>query len=277
MLKKFCFIFLIILVSCFQLFAVNPTLLSGYTFLEDTIIGKSNFRRYEYTFSDFNIFVTDHKNKTYYTYYYIVGDDGYIYICPESEDDFFHADYIKYSLYTKKEKVFLDLEYNNKKLKLRDEGSFRNEAEDLALTFGAASAISGVLSKFLPLPHPKEEIPKEVKSEIQKGGLYKDLVGDSHNGLYEIHHMPANSSNTIDRGMGPSIKMLAKDHHETASWGHSREAMAYKAKQAELINNGHIYKAWWMDVEDIVGKFGTKYIPAIAKSFEALRLASTLI
>ena len=54
----------------------------------------------------------------------------------------------------------------------------------------------------------------------------------------------------------------------TASWGSSRDAREYRAKQKELIERGKIREAIQMDIDDIHDKFGDKYDDAIAEMME---------
>lgn len=77
--------------------------------------------------------------------------------------------------------------------------------------------------------------------------------------------MPANSVNGLETADGPAIVMEKGDHQETASWGNSREAREYRAKQAELVKQGKFEEAMQMDIDDIHDKFGSKYDDAIAQ------------
>jgi hypothetical protein len=60
------------------------------------------------------------------------------------------------------------------------------------------------------------------------------------------------------------------DHMKTASWGSSRSAKAYRAKQADLIEQGKYDEAFLMDVDDIQSKFGDKYDDAILEAMDAI-------
>ena len=57
--------------------------------------------------------------------------------------------------------------------------------------------------------------------------------------------------------------MSKEDHRLTASWGASSDAMKYRKKQRELIEEGHFLDAVMMDINDIRSKFGDKYNEAI--------------
>lgn len=106
------------------------------------------------------------------------------------------------------------------------------------------------------------------KSQNAKGGSYGDLKKQDGREGKEVHHMPADNINKLDRNEGPAIIMDAKDHKQTASFGNSKEAQAYRAKQAELIKEGKFREAFEMDVADIQEKFGDKYDDAIAEARE---------
>ena len=89
-----------------------------------------------------------------------------------------------------------------------------------------------------------------------KGGAYKDLKVKP--GQHR-HHIPANSVSNTSKGKGGAIVMEGADHMKTASWGRSRAAQAYRAKQGKLIKNGNTRAAIEMDIKDIRSKFGNKY------------------
>ena len=122
------------------------------------------------------------------------------------------------------------------------------------------------------------EMPRQEVSEIPKsGGTYGELKGQWGGNLengdppQEIHHMPANSVNGLETADGPAIVMEKGDHQETASWGNSREAREYRAKQAELVKQGKFEEAMQMDIDDIHDKFGSKYDDAIAQMMDVAK------
>ncbi|MFE3496148.1 polymorphic toxin-type HINT domain-containing protein [Streptomyces sp. NPDC059175] len=104
------------------------------------------------------------------------------------------------------------------------------------------------------------------EGHVYRGGLYKyqkdPATGRNVPGT-EINHMPPNSINGVPRDRGPAIQMDKADHYQTASWGRSREAMDYRARQQTLIDQGDYRGAIQMDIDDIQSKFGTKYDNAI--------------
>lgn len=113
------------------------------------------------------------------------------------------------------------------------------------------------------------ELKKQVDSaentdEVLKkeGGSYKDLPNIEGK---EKHHMPADSTTEIPYHDGPCILMKADDHKKTASWGNSKDAQEYRAKQKELIEQGKFDEALQMDIDDIHDKFGDKYDEGIAE------------
>ena len=112
-----------------------------------------------------------------------------------------------------------------------------------------------------------EELEAKVKDVVipkripKKGGTYKEVRASNEGG--EVHHMPADAASTIARDDGPAIWMETADHRMTASWGRSKAAEAYRARQAALIKDGKLREAIQMDIDDIRAKFGSKYDEAI--------------
>jgi len=97
------------------------------------------------------------------------------------------------------------------------------------------------------------------------GGAHKETsrpVGDS----LDSHHCPAKAcykNAPISSQDGPAIKMDPGDHRQTASYGGSPEAKAYRKQQKELIDQGKVHEAVQMDIDDLRSKFGNKYDSAI--------------
>jgi hypothetical protein len=115
-----------------------------------------------------------------------------------------------------------------------------------------------------PKPHgdaPELESPNKTKSGTNvahkkpEGGAYSDLKADGQH----RHHMPSNDASPITTEKGPSIRMEPTDHRKTASYGNSKEARTYRAKQREHIEQGNFKQAQRMDIDDIRSKFGSKY------------------
>lgn len=100
------------------------------------------------------------------------------------------------------------------------------------------------------------------------GGRYDEL--DAQGGLYEKHHMPADSVNDLSRGKGPCILMDPADHRKTASWGRGRAAQQYRALQRQLIEQGRFDDATMMDIDNIRGLFGNKYDEHILQMIDSL-------
>ena len=107
-------------------------------------------------------------------------------------------------------------------------------------------------------PAPVGEAPPIIQPEVSVrplGGAYKDVPAAGG----EIHHAPADSVSPLSTGEGPGFRMGVEDHRETASWGSSREAQAYRAEQRALIEQGRFEEAQQMDIKDAQSKFGDKY------------------
>lgn len=109
----------------------------------------------------------------------------------------------------------------------------------------------------------------EEKSDIvekpKEGGSYAEVKKYSDGETHEVHHMPADSASSLERNDGPAIRMEKADHRQTANCGSSKEAREYQAAQKELIENGKFREALQMDIDDIRGKFGSKYDTAISE------------
>lgn len=105
-----------------------------------------------------------------------------------------------------------------------------------------------------------------------KGGSYKDVKRFSFGDTHEVHHVPSDSSyDILNRNDGPAIRMEKEDHKKTASYGNSKEAIEYRAKQKELINQGKFMEALKMDIEDIKAKFGDKYDEEIQEALDYVK------
>ena len=99
-----------------------------------------------------------------------------------------------------------------------------------------------------------------------QGGAYEAVRAANQGG--EVHHMPAAAVSYLSRAEGSAIWMEAADHHKTASWGRSREAIAYRKSQQALIQQGQFRTAQQMDIDDIRLKFGNKYDQAITQMLQ---------
>lgn len=102
----------------------------------------------------------------------------------------------------------------------------------------------------------------------KKGGRYKEL--DAQGGKYHRHHMPANDASPLSHGDGPAILMEPEDHMDTASWGSSKLAKLYRTLQEDLIAQGRFDDAIQMDIDDILQKFGDKYVEHILEMINSL-------
>lgn len=99
-----------------------------------------------------------------------------------------------------------------------------------------------------------------------KGGAYKAVRETNQGG--EVHHMPAASASHLSVEEGSAIWMETLDHRQTASWGRSRSAIAYRKRQHELIQQGIFLEALQMDIDDVRSNFGNKYDEAIQEMLE---------
>ena len=100
-----------------------------------------------------------------------------------------------------------------------------------------------------------------------RGGRYGELA--TGNGI-EVHHMPADSVTSLSRARGPAIQMERLDHYQTASWGRSNAAQAYRAEQKALVDAGRFDDAIQMDIDDVISKFPGKYDDAILEMIDRL-------
>ncbi len=98
-----------------------------------------------------------------------------------------------------------------------------------------------------------------------RGGAFDDLATG---GDLERHHMPADSVSPVPRKKGPAVSMDKGDHWNTASWGSSAEAKAYRKAQQKLIEAGKFKEAQRMDIFDLQNKFGSKYNKAIKEMID---------
>ena len=106
--------------------------------------------------------------------------------------------------------------------------------------------------------------PSGSVDRVRTGGAYKDVPANGG----QVHHMPADSVSPYSKNKGPGIRMDTVDHMQTESWGRSKTAQKYRARQKELIDEGFFRKAQQMDIEDVRLKFGSKYDEAIQQMLE---------
>lgn len=112
------------------------------------------------------------------------------------------------------------------------------------------------------------EFSEDERVEERQGGSYKEVFKPGRGEHTEVHHMPADEVNGLERNDGPAIAMDRLDHRQTASCGMSKAAQEYRARQAELISGGRIKEAIKMDIDDIHSKFGDKYDGAIQEMLD---------
>ena len=108
------------------------------------------------------------------------------------------------------------------------------------------------------------------------GGKFSELTnpGDGTQNKHEIPSCDAyNKAKGLPpgkRGDLPAIKMSAADHAQTSSYGISKAAINYRAKQYQLISEGNMTAAIQMDIDNLHYLFDSKYDEGIR---QALRYA----
>jgi hypothetical protein len=90
-----------------------------------------------------------------------------------------------------------------------------------------------------------------------KGGTYGEVRAANNGG--QVHHIPSHQVNGLPRAKGPAILMDTADHMQTGAWGSSKQAKAFRAHEQALIEQGRFRDAQQLGVNDIRGKFGTRY------------------
>lgn len=111
---------------------------------------------------------------------------------------------------------------------------------------------------------------------VYDGGSYQDLkdpvTGNNIPGT-EINHIPPDSVMDGIPGWsydgGSAIQMDYIDHRQVRSTARSNDSIDYRAKLQELVKNGQIGDAIALDVDDIQGKFGSKYDDALRQMIQS--------
>jgi hypothetical protein len=114
------------------------------------------------------------------------------------------------------------------------------------------------------------------------GGLREDVTTEELEGWVEVHHIPSREAveasgvyymngGKLDDGSPPAILMDYNDHRLTASCGNEYNAIEYRKKQLNLINEGKFDCAQKMDIDDIRRHFGNKYDRFIDQAIEHTR------
>ncbi len=98
------------------------------------------------------------------------------------------------------------------------------------------------------------------------GGMCNNVKGKGGNG----HHLPRQAAFGGDSdGTGLAMKLTAKDHRKSFSYGGSEW---YQAKQKSYIRQGRFWHAFAMDVEEVLSKYGAKYAVAMWELVECIGL-----
>lgn len=95
------------------------------------------------------------------------------------------------------------------------------------------------------------------------GGRYGSM--DALGG--QRHHMPStnalSSTGALSKNDGAALRMITSDHYQTASYGNTATAVAFRNKEITQINNGKFLAAQKLGIKDVQNLFGTKYDKAI--------------
>lgn len=157
------------------------------------------------------------------------------------------------------------------------------EYESEKYLIGGGDLLSSILTGAMP-GGPKKKGGTVVTVKDRPSGHFNDkkddqtVLGGAHrdtskpvNDKLDSHHCPAQScykGAPISTKDGPAIKMDPADHEKTASYGGSKQAEAYRAKQEELLSQGKLKEAMQMDIDDIRRKFDNKYEEGIKQMLE---------
>ncbi|MCR5720941.1 MAG: hypothetical protein K6G72_01125 [Lachnospiraceae bacterium] len=77
------------------------------------------------------------------------------------------------------------------------------------------------------------------------------------------HHMPSDSVSPLSTYKGPCVRMRTADHKATSSYGSGATAVAFRAKESNLISQGKFLGAQNLGISDLQSRFGSKYNYAI--------------
>jgi hypothetical protein len=166
------------------------------------------------------------------------------------------AAYTLYEVYDKAQSGLELLEqFNNGTLK---EDQLKDKLIDLGIDLaidvtagkvsGPAVAVLGTLAGKSGLGARFEAIYRKIAdgggnntgNDKYTGGAHKDTSKPKGDGL-DSHHCPAKNcykNAPISSADGPAIKMDPADHKYTSSYGSSRAAKEYRARQKDLVNQG---------------------------------------
>jgi len=95
-----------------------------------------------------------------------------------------------------------------------------------------------------------------------RGGRHGDTKGPVGDGL-DSNHSPADAVSPFRRNDGPAFQMDPRDHQRMTSTGRSREAIAWRKAQQDLIDQGRLRDAVQMDIDEARRLFLDKYDQAI--------------
>jgi hypothetical protein len=133
---------------------------------------------------------------------------------------------------------------------------------------GAAGKKGGNGESFTDNIPEKGKLPQE-KEKITRvlGGAYKEVPADGGH----VHHVPPKSVSTYSKYKSPALRMEAKDHVKTSSYGFSERSRLYRQKQRELIDKDRFLEAQQMNIDDIRLIFGDKYDEGVKQMQEYIK------
>ncbi|MGH2773251.1 MAG: hypothetical protein ACRDIU_08975, partial [Actinomycetota bacterium] len=126
----------------------------------------------------------------------------------------------------------------------------------------------GSQGPLLVVPGSDDHPPEGQFQSGPSGGIFEQEK-KSRAG-YERHHMPARSATGRHPNCTPAILMEIDDHRNTASFGNTPGASSYRLRQKGLIGAGRFDDAMQMDIDDVRGKFGSKYDEAILQAIDSI-------
>lgn len=102
-------------------------------------------------------------------------------------------------------------------------------------------------------------VPMELYRTNFVGGSYGSMAALDG----ERHHMPSDSVNLLSKTKGPALRMVRKEHRQTASCGRGSEPEVFREQERKLVNEGKFLAAQRLGVNDVIDNFGSKYNVAL--------------
>jgi hypothetical protein len=117
-----------------------------------------------------------------------------------------------------------------------------------------------------------EESNEVLDGKSYKGGRHKETKKPVNDGL-DSHHIPSKDSykdKDIKPDDGSAIQVEPADHRKTGSYGSSQDAIDFRRKEKELIDQGFWDDAIELGIDDMQDKFEDKYDDAIGEMIDDL-------